>query len=108
VKDEILLLEILQKNDRHCEVSGNRDRDSGAAVVGDLGGLVAIAATLLDSTAIAPHLYMPSRPQPLPNLVAQFNGPLQVGIELKGLIEGIEGILRATGFVVGFPQVGIS
>lgn len=62
----------------------------------------------LDSTAIAPHLSIPSRLQPLPNLVAQFNGPLQVGIELQGLIEGIEGILRATGFVVGFPKVGMS
>jgi hypothetical protein len=41
---------------------------------------------------------MPSRLQSLPNLVAQFNSPLQVGIELQGLIEGIEGILRGTGF----------
>ncbi len=50
---------------------------------------------------------MPSRLQPLPNLVAQFDGPLQVGIELQGLIEGIEGILSATGFVVDYPQVGM-
>jgi hypothetical protein len=40
---------------------------------------------------------MPSRLQPLPNLVAQFNGPLPVGIELQGLIERLEGILNAIG-----------
>lgn len=41
---------------------------------------------------------MSSRLQPLPNLVAQFNSPLQVGIELQGLIKRIEGILREIAF----------
>jgi hypothetical protein len=61
----------------------------------------------LDSTAISPHLPIPSRPQPLPKFGAQFNSPLQVGIEFQGLIEGIERVLRATGFVGDSPQVGM-
>lgn len=36
MKDKISFLRILPKNDRYCDASGNRDRDSGAVVVGDL------------------------------------------------------------------------
>jgi hypothetical protein len=50
---------------------------------------------------------MSSQLQPLPNLVAQFNGPLQIGIELQGLIERIERVLRAIGFGIGSPQVAM-
>jgi len=65
---------------------GDRGRNPSSAD----GGIGRSRLLFLDFTAIAPHRPIPSRLQPLPNLVAQCNSPLPVGIELQGLIEGIE------------------